>query len=194
MIKENVATNIFLIHDLLTEDECVGLIQQASAAGVDDQDFGRPGHPDVRGRGAFENQAVTQMLWDRLAQFAPRLTAVYENGMRPQPSPKFPLETYVASGLNPRLRFYRYYPGQRFPRHFDIAYEVGETSRSFLTVIVYLNDDAVGGDTIFAKHQVSPRRGTALVFPHELQHQGGQVSAGVKWVLRSDIMYSVHRA
>lgn len=190
MNKEDVSSTVFLIHGLLSPSECAELIVRAADEGVEDQDFGHSGRPDVRGRGALEAPAITDMLSQRLLPFAPSLDSVYAHGMKPQPKPNYDLVDYRPSGLNPRLRFYRYYPGQRFPRHFDIAFEASDATRSFLTVIIYLNEDAIGGETIFTKHIVSPKLGSALVFPHELQHQGGQVSAGVKWVLRTDIMYT----
>ena len=36
---------------------------------------------------------------------------------------------------------------------------------------------------------VQGQPGTALVFEHGLIHEGGEVTEGVKYVLRSDVMY-----
>jgi hypothetical protein len=36
---------------------------------------------------------------------------------------------------------------------------------------------------------VVPRTGHALIFEHGLRHQGAEVSRGIKYVLRSDVMF-----
>jgi prolyl 4-hydroxylase len=36
---------------------------------------------------------------------------------------------------------------------------------------------------------VEPRTGRALVFDHGIEHQGAPVVAGVKYVLRTDLMF-----
>jgi hypothetical protein len=63
--------------------------------------------------------------------------------------------------------------------------------RSFLTVILYLNEGYAGGETRFGDLAVRPRAGMALLFPHELRHEGAEVTAGVKCVLRTDVMYAL---
>jgi predicted 2-oxoglutarate/Fe(II)-dependent dioxygenase YbiX len=106
----------------------------------------------------------------------------------------FALSLYRPIGLNPRLRYYRYEPGERFPPHFDIAHEEGPEARTFLTFIVYLNEGYQGGETRFGDVAVAPRAGMALVFPHELRHEGAPITEGWKCVLRSDVMYRLERA
>ena len=66
----------------------------------------------------------------------------------------------------------------------DIAQELFDKARACL------NDGFEGGDTQFQWESVKPQRGMALVFPHRLSHQGSAVSSGVKYVLRTDVMYS----
>ncbi|CAD7704156.1 unnamed protein product [Ostreobium quekettii] len=77
--------------------------------------------------------------------------------------------------------------------------------------MVYLNDDFEGGATNFLKdvaplqsneerrpratpdqirHKVMPEAGTAIIFNHRLLHEGETVTAGVKYMLRSDVMYT----
>ncbi len=49
-----------------------------------------------------------------------------------------------------------------------------------------------GGATVFHDFgvQVTPRTGSALMFQHQLLHEGCVVQAGVKYVLRTDVMYT----
>ena len=56
--------------------------------------------------------------------------------------------------------------------------------------MIYLNDDFEGGATRFMQAAVKPVKGTALVFAHPLSHQGDPVTAGRKYVVRTDVMYA----
>jgi hypothetical protein len=58
-----------------------------------------------------------------------------------------------------------------------------------LTFMIYLNDAFEGGATEFKTEVVRPRTGMALVFPHRATHQGAELRSGVKYVLRTDVMY-----
>jgi len=46
-----------------------------------------------------------------------------------------------------------------------------------------------GGATNFKDISIKPETGMALIFKHELLHEGAKVTAGLKYVLRSDVMY-----
>jgi predicted 2-oxoglutarate/Fe(II)-dependent dioxygenase YbiX len=95
-------------------------------------------------------------------------------------------------GANELLRCYRYGVGHRFGLHYDGRYVRNERERSLLTFMVYLNDDFDGGHTRFPDvgRNVVPRAGTALLFEHFVLHEGCAVTAGTKYVIRSDIMYT----
>ena len=99
---------------------------------------------------------------------------------------------WEACGLNERFRVYRYKPGQQFKPHFDGAF-VREPDReqSALTFMVYLNDDFAGGTTDFLDHDrsIRPQTGMGLFFDHAVLHCGREVTRGVKYVLRTDVMY-----
>ena len=97
-----------------------------------------------------------------------------------------------AAGLHPKIRVYRYSPGDIFGAHYDghIDDDAHPQRRSGWTVLVYLTgeeDGVVGGQTVFyTKHKkndkdkvVAPlKRGMALL------HRHGQVSVAV--IGRSD--------
>ncbi len=56
--------------------------------------------------------------------------------------------------------------------------------------MLYLNDGFEGGSTQFPWDKIKPVEGMALVFPHRLLYQGSKVASGVKYVLRTDVMYA----
>lgn len=106
------------------------------------------------------------------------------------------------TGLNERLRFLRYGPGQYFAPHLDGCYARPDGSEaSLLTLMLYLNDGGgaqfVGGETNFLdwrdedrKATVVPAAGDVLVFTHAILHEGAAVTAGVKYAVRTDVMYA----
>ena len=55
--------------------------------------------------------------------------------------------------------------------------------------MIYLNDNFKGGETKFNDLVVAPKKGSALVFYHYLVHEGTEVIEGIKYVLRTDIMF-----
>ena len=69
--------------------------------------------------------------------------------------------------------------------------------------MVYLGGECEGGDTVIyiqddgltlpegTAVRVKPETGKALVFFHYLLHEGTPVTAGRKYVLRTDVMYRV---
>eukprot|EP00746_Dinoflagellata_sp_MGD_P072286 gnl/MRDRNA2_/MRDRNA2_29350_c0_seq1.p1 gnl/MRDRNA2_/MRDRNA2_29350_c0~~gnl/MRDRNA2_/MRDRNA2_29350_c0_seq1.p1 ORF type:complete len:343 (-),score=55.99 gnl/MRDRNA2_/MRDRNA2_29350_c0_seq1:245-1213(-) len=105
-------------------------------------------------------------------------------------------------GLNERLRFLCYTPGQFFEEHHDGCYirphghpQAGDRSR--ITVQLYLHDvpEQYGGATTFfpgkhysVKHQ--PEAGSVLLFTQDLLHEGSLVQEGIKYTVRTEVMYS----
>ena len=68
-------------------------------------------------------------------------------------------------------------------------YQRSDDEFSQFTLMVYLNDDLQGGETTFTRLSIKPETGTALLFFHQIEHAGAPVTTGVKYVLRTDVMY-----
>lgn len=112
------------------------------------------------------------------------------------------IDNQKAVGVDSRLRFYRYEPGQEFKRHKDGSVTDEHGCVSKLSYLIYLNDDFDGGSTTFRdylgtgddrqkiRHIIQPIAGSALIFRHERWHEGAPVTNGRKYVLRTDIFYS----
>jgi hypothetical protein len=52
-----------------------------------------------------------------------------------------------------------------------------------------LNHGFEGGEADFREFKVVPQQGCGLVFIHDTWHEGAEVGRGMKYVLRSDVMY-----
>lgn len=166
---------------VLTPAACDAWIHLAESHGFEDAPISTPygfmHRPEVRNntRVMLDDVGRAGDLWTLLA---PRL-----HDLAPAEAP------YVPVGLNERFRIYRYAPGQHFRWHHDGAFVRPDGELSRWTLIVYLNDDFAGGETEFRDRAVRPTRGGALLFSHGLLHQGAEVTRGVKYALRTDVMF-----
>jgi hypothetical protein len=184
-----LAAEIATIVDLLSPGECDDHIRYSESFGYADAPITTAVGPvmakDVRNndRAMLDDPQRATDLWQRVAPFVPARVD----------------ESWLAVGLNERLRFYRYGVGQKFDWHYDGYFERESGERSLFTLMVYLNDDFEFGDTLFSLGKgglhpsptlkVEPRRGMGLLFRHALLHKGDTVLRGRKYVLRTDVMY-----
>jgi hypothetical protein len=77
--------------------------------------------------------------------------------------------------------------------HKDLDYDNEHGMRALWSILVYLNDDYKGGRTVFDGKVIAPhaRTGHAMLFPHNLTHEGRVVTYGTKFVLKTDLFVPV---
>jgi hypothetical protein len=189
MTKEELdGDRVFVIHDFLSPSECAELIALSTGLAWETGTLGAEVLEQYRNneRVLFDHPVLAAELFDRARPFLPGA-----------------LDGRILSGFNERWRYYRYGAGQAFKPHRDgsfIRIETGE--ESYLTFMVYLNEEARGGQTRFFTDManafqggpyltVTPRAGMALVFRHRVWHEGAVVEAGEKYVLRTDVMFAI---
>lgn len=136
--------------------------------------------------------ALQDAIWDRTKQF---MTATVPHKAQPR--------TWTVKGLNPQFRFCRYTPGQKFAPHYDGGLIVDETEQARFTFMIYLNGGFEGGSTNFLSDHTTPgpqgtllvslppTAGMLLVFEQNIYHEGEALRSGVKYMMRSDLMYKL---
>ncbi len=190
----------YALHGVLRPSECRRVVAAAEERGFEFAGLAVGGDEyrvNARARNnlrvIFEDRAMAAVIWERV-----------RSSLEPRH------ERAELLGLNWRFRVYKYEVGQRFAPHYDVRTSLpggGETRCSF---VLYLSDDCEGGETRFferkdrasrrGKHRgrkfnnrerfaVAPRVGSALVFDHLLLHEGAAVTRGVKYAMRSDVIY-----
>lgn len=178
-----------LLHGALSPGECAERVRALEALGFQPTGAAYPPSYRDNDRLVVDDAALANELFVRLAAHLP-------------PTLERRGATWRLVGLNPRLRGCRYTGGQRFTIHRDGPFTAGPRARSWLTVMLYLDDAGgfEGGSTRFFRERdpsvapwavVRPRAGTAIVFDHALWHDGEAVTAGTKHVLRTDVVYAV---
>ncbi len=179
---------VFEVESFMLSEQCEAMIAHAERIGFGEATINSYG-------GHVLNKDVRNN--DRVISDDADLAAELWKLARPHVPETF--ESRRAVGLNERLRFYRYDPCQKFDWHQDGYYERDNGERSRFTFMVYLNDGYEGGGTsfvdpygrLFDPFTVVPKKGSALFFYHHLDHRGDEVTAGRKYVLRTDVMYTL---
>ncbi|HAA56175.1 MAG TPA: oxidoreductase, 2OG-Fe(II) oxygenase [Myxococcales bacterium] len=172
-----LAEGVFAVPNFLSAARCAELIAYAEKQGFEAAKVGSSGkhmkmeHLRNNARRIEDRPVLAQELWPALQ---PHVPDEYF-GCRP-------------NGLNERFRFYRYREGERFGWHADGAYRRPNGEESIYTLLIYLNEGYVGGETSFKEVEVVPQTGLAVFFLHKKEHRGCELVEGVKYVLRSDIM------
>lgn len=103
-------------------------------------------------------------------------------------------------GLNDHFRFSKYFPGGSFGIHRDGINTDNQNNRAVMTLNIFLNDVEEGGGTIFyhdphgkqLMKDVRPKAGTGALFYNQLYHEGEIVKKGYKYLIRTDVMASIH--
>jgi len=141
----------------------------------------------ICGRNIHDHQELANALFERLYPKLKYKEIIDEFG-----------EIWVAYGLNRRFRLCKYSSGGKFAKHEDGFYQDKVNSRSFATLMIYLNTVPVnyGGATYFNDYdiRIQPKEGSAICFlVNNLLHEGEELKAGTKYILRTDIMYTIHQ-
>ncbi|KAJ7312922.1 hypothetical protein DFH08DRAFT_791180 [Mycena albidolilacea] len=204
----------FIINDVFEPSECQALIDAAEAVGM---------HPDEPTAGSATQLASVlahNFIWladaDFIAAMYARVVALLpqtvHGGAVKGINRRFRLYRYRPGAL------YRPHIDGAWPASAldeaestgpSYVYDSDPTVYSRLTFLIYLNDGFDGGCTTFflpsAEHgilearPVKPRTGTVCVFPHgaargSLLHEGSGVTEGVKYVIRTEVLYEVDKS
>lgn len=102
------------------------------------------------------------------------------------------IDNFKLVAINERLRMYRYRKGQNFQPHMDHWYQPKSNRITLHTILIYLNDDFLGGETRFMEQiekTIIPETGMVAVFQHKIRHEGCEVVRGIKYAIRTDTVY-----
>ncbi|KAL5486937.1 hypothetical protein EMCRGX_G019478 [Ephydatia muelleri] len=180
----------FLLHSVLTPEECAHYIHETEQVGYDDLTRLFPVEYRSNDRVLSICKPLVECLWRRIE---PHLTRREVICIRPV---GFGNEgTWRPSRLNECCKFGKYKCGGHFSPHLDGPWVPNEEESSIFTVVIYLNNDLEGGATSFLSEggkvicSVSPKAGTAVIFNHDTLHEGQPVTQGTKYIIRTEIMF-----
>lgn len=185
---------LYMIHNVLTDEECKQFIDITEEMGYDQALISTSTKmilmSDLRSNKRIiwdldRNSTIISTIYKRIEKLLPQEIIVKH-------------EKWVPIELNERLRFYRYTGKEVFSWHYDGCYPRNNEEVSFITFLIYLNDNFSGGETNFKvegkEYPLRPKKGSVSIFFHGNHkqsplHQGNQCTKGTKYVLRSDVMF-----
>jgi prolyl 4-hydroxylase len=180
----------FILYDLLSPEECKHFMEQGLGIGMTSvQEEGYPVSMRVVDKVIVYNEEVADILFSRTLPFL-----------------KNPYHAkWIPAGINPTFRICKYEKGGHFQPHQDGGFRATSRYQSKLTFMIYLNKDFTGGHTTFfdskqpcysppesehVVHTFVPKTGSCLIFDSDVVHDGGQVSVGEKFIMRSEVMFA----
>lgn len=175
----------FRVKGFLSHDECLDITDNRKFESIE-WEYDKS-YRDCE-RVLVRDEALAHKLWSRLLPFL----SVDDLAVRPYGYGGDGI--WLPKGINPLFRISKYVEGGHFNVHRDVGFVVTDSFRSIYTFMVYLNDNGSGCTAFYDQQKnctltVHPTEGTALVFTHDCLHEGQTVDSGVKYVLRSDIMF-----
>eukprot|EP01006_Ploeotia_vitrea_P033655 TRINITY_DN65605_c0_g2_i1.p1 TRINITY_DN65605_c0_g2~~TRINITY_DN65605_c0_g2_i1.p1 ORF type:complete len:607 (+),score=56.63 TRINITY_DN65605_c0_g2_i1:68-1888(+) len=204
---------LFYIQDLLTAAECSNLISTVRSAATTSCDSPSRGTSGTFPRlNKWYNDQFRRhgRLLVRDEQFASalfqRVVAHFESsdvcGVVPPGRARDGSPVWLPVGLNPVFRVAEYTAEEKgcFKKHMDVGWNEPDGTCSIFSLLIYLNDDFKGGNTVWfpstddeygAQPEIvlQPKRGQAAIFNHDVEHEGTELTAGTKYLLRTDIMF-----
>jgi hypothetical protein len=190
-VRHVFTNDILVVDDVLSPRECAAIVDSIESRNAFAPSTSRgPKFGEAwrqNGRFASESPAFANSLWK---------TVLERCGGNP-----FDFDIDDAFGFNPNIRVYRYrgVEGDHFGPHVDERVRASGGLSKF-TALFYLSQPTEGGRTIFYDEHgeercaIEPSVGRALFFRHGAdlpEHEGEEVRGGVKYVLRSDVLFKI---
>jgi len=188
----------FVLEDVLNEDECTRVMDWGHELGF--EDCGYSNAVRVTERVEVVSPQTAHEIYRRVSRFIKSVDLFKQHrGLRDD----IPCRWLSPCGINPHFRVCRYQPRGFFTPHYDGAKDFDDCY-SLQTFMLYLNDGYRDGTTrfftdlqqhykpgieAFVTHRYHPKAGSALIFFHNITHDGEQVSHGQKYIMRSEVMY-----
>jgi predicted 2-oxoglutarate/Fe(II)-dependent dioxygenase YbiX len=105
-------------------------------------------------------------------------------------------ENCTTLGPNKLIMVSKYTKGENFGIHTDtgLFYDKINKVKTRYTLLIYLNDDFEGGNTVFYDNNLNitetivPKKGSCLLFDIDLLHEGKKVTQGSKYWIGCEIL------
>ena len=212
---------IILLHNVFTENECDRIIKQSELCGFESISHIYEENYRNNLRIMVDDTFFTNTWYRRMehslseildtSEFTPlnikNSTKCGMCSMATLPINQLETHTKCANSnvyrgicMNPRLRICKYNRNGIFAPHYDSPVRHNGL-QSIYTVMAYLNDVPAGqgGATRFFSEiepdsppiYVNPKKGSVVIFIHNIAHDGERLRGDAKYIMRSDIMIKI---
>lgn len=172
-METQLGTRIYQIHHAISSSVCRDYVQQGDVVGWGPTNIGELNPLFSRSQAAIDIDM-------------PVLFAAIQSTVPPQLDG---MDIVALAG--PRTACMRYSAGEYFGLHTDSPFVAEDGALTKLSLVLYLNDDYTGGETVFPDQalEVRPEIGTILLFPPNLRHMSKPIIRGIKYIIRSEVLY-----
>ena len=177
-----------VLPNVFSAEECLHLIKTSEQRGYTPAVINRPGGREVFDPGHRDS--------DRVIIDDPELAKTLLSRLQPHLLPLY--QVRALAGVNERMRFLKYSRGQRFRQHSDGCYiNTDGSQRSLMTLMLYMSNIEWGGETLLYTVEdsevphlsVACKPGQVLLFDHDWYQESAPVAEGLKYCMRTDVMY-----
>jgi len=210
------APRVFEIRNFLSQKEIDHILEMAGGISLSESTTGDVGSNSDGAKSVRVERATkvrtSKNSWvarekspiiDAIYRRAGDLARIDEALLRYRGEEEFP-ELKTRSSVAETLQLVHYDPAQEYTAHHDFGYshiDDNEQGARFATILFYLNDDMIGGETAFPRYvngksfhelKVKPEAGKAILFYDQLpdgnmddfsQHSAKPVIRGEKWLI-----------
>lgn len=215
---------IYTVDYVLTKEECNNIIEQANQKGWNESSpsgggHGRTGREEPRTNSfcVLHDNKLSSKIWNKIKETLPDDLSFLGDNVYFNSTDKG--KEWFPSFIYEKIRIYKYNPGDAFPEHLDykvkrnvIENEKEVVQQSFLSLLIYLNDDFEGGETGYwpdingvhcrfiknvdkqstkKEHQIKikPTTGLCVIQDQNILHEGLPTTKGIKYLLRTDVIH-----
>lgn len=198
-LLEIVPNSVFVAKGFLDSDECAAWINYANEVG-----FESICSPKTREYAQRECGRLSKVDWDMADKLYQRMRFLVEEIANVVQITSSNHPVYKPLTCNGNLRLYRYDKSMAFGKHYDDSDTISKFfgGKTELTVLIYLST-CKGGATRFYPNTRNKKKNEGVAFEPEvgsillhvhgdrcLEHEADPVIEGVKYVLRTDIVYA----
>jgi predicted 2-oxoglutarate/Fe(II)-dependent dioxygenase YbiX len=179
---------LYVLEKVFSPEECTAILQVAETHGFETAGF----YNDPEGKPVVvESIRKSQRVMLDMPELA---TTLFERVKYALPHKLN--NGLTLCGLNERMRILKYLPGDEFKRHTDGNYMTPDAKQiSQITLLLYLNEGYDGAHTTYYNQgdtvgvAVHPTVGSVVLMDQRLIHEVPPLRSGVKYALRTDVMY-----
>lgn len=162
---------------ILSADECSEIIKQAETNGWGPSNINKL----YAGNNRLNSKISANLgeLFERIADYVPKK-----------------MNDLNISGISQQfgessLLCYKYNVNDYFALHTDGVIVREDGAESVFSMVIYLNDDFEGGQTVFPEKsiEIQPETGKIIIFNSDEPHLSEMIKTGCKYIIETAIMY-----
>jgi prolyl 4-hydroxylase len=212
IIHKTENNSLILETDILTQEECLEIIKSSNKYSFSSLDTFDKNKRDAD-RLCIIDKRLAMLLWNRLKN------TLLETKIKPFGIDVDKNSIWKPICINDCFRISKYKdPSIGFSPHYDSQYCENTIRRSALSLVIYLNDTFLGGDTYiydikdrkyvsgftvqedialhggideYTPYTITPKTGKCVMFEQNLLHKSNEIRGGNKYVLRTDVVYQL---